>query len=649
MLLILAAGSSIAQFKFRVDLDMLVRDSVARAQRIAKKLARITRSQSSVKSAFRVAQISLSFNLPNGRQHKIFIERFCKQKGYWTLIGWSTATNIELSLSNGQKNTPLKVRRHKRGDVSEQLDLHPESKPGISAICEADKIDGILSLNIKGPTHDVVKVDLSPNGADLSDKEKGLFPELLKQELDILRTLKPGSIEWWNAANRIPYTDKPACTAGYIEDIIKSPAGNGVVFGWAVVSPHSANWIETSEGEIKLLSDGFRLNRSDVFRANEHSPWRSAQSGFIVEIPTVSAGMEVKLVSASSHGKTVLSQCIQRNSFKSPPKLAAEALFAIETRTNDFYKRAEKVDWPILKPLIDRQVYDNKNITPEVLDFGQPAQSPAISVIVPLYNRFDFMENQILEFSRDSSFTETAELIYVVDDPRITSQVVAEAYKLFELYKLPFRIIDGRENRGFSAANNLGADYASGDHLLFLNSDVIPTKAGWLDKMLSAFDTQNNVGAVGARLLFPDKSIQHSGMESVYLEDLNIWSNQHPGIGMSPRLDDDKVREVPAVTGACLLIPASLFSTINGWDTGYLLGDFEDSDLCFSLREAGYSILYQPQAELTHLERQSFSGIGNSDFRDRVTISNAIRHQKRWASMLEELNYNSSAATVETV
>ena len=78
------------------------------------------------------------------------------------------------------------------------------------------------------------------------------------------------------------------------------------------------------------------------------------------------------------------------------------------------------------------------------------------------------------------------------------------------------------------------------------------------------------------------------------------------------------------------------FEYVGGWDTGYLIGDFEDSDLCFKLRQQGLRMLYVPHVQLTHLERQSMTQIGSNDYRMRVTIFNAVRHQMRWGLSTED-------------
>jgi len=268
---------------------------------------------------------------------------------------------------------------------------------------------------------------------------------------------------------------------------------------------------------------------------------------------------------------------------------------------------------------------------------GNPTINPDVSVIVPLYGRSDFVEHQLLEFCRDAWFAQNAELIYVLDDPKLADSFPALAEYLYRLYRLPFKWVWGDVNRGYSGANNLGASQAAGTKLLFLNSDAFPQQPGWLQALLSVLDDHPEIGAVGPRLVFADGSIQHAGMEFMRRDELGIWINHHPFMGLDPKLDRaQELTMVPAVTGACLAIRRSDFDRIQGWDTGYLIGDFEDSDLCLKLRAEGLKIGYLPTVQLTHLERQSFKLLGQDDFRTRVTIYNAVRHQNRWQHLLEE-------------
>src|SRR5690606_23108641 len=154
--------------------------------------------------------------------------------------------------------------------------------------------------------------------------------------------------------------------------------------------------------------------------------------------------------------------------------------------------------------------------------------------------------------------------------------------------------------------------------------------------LIQVLQSYPDIGAVGPRLLFADGSLQHAGMQFLRREELGIWINHHPYMGLDPALDpNQELAILPSITGACMAMRRKDFERIGGWDTGYLIGDFEDSDLCLKLRNDGLKIAYLPTVQLTHLERQSFKLLGENEFRSRVVIYNAVRHQERWKKLIE--------------
>jgi len=185
------------------------------------------------------------------------------------------------------------------------------------------------------------------------------------------------------------------------------------------------------------------------------------------------------------------------------------------------------------------------------------------------------------------------------------------------------KTIVNERNLGFAVANNQGAAVASGRFLVLLNND---TKAlpGWLEAMLAHLESED-VGAVGARLLFGDGLIQHAGVIfNEVLSGVNTMAPTHYGFlapGEEPTVL--KRREVQAVTGACLATPRELYVRLGGLDEGFWNG-YEDVDYCLKIRHAGLRIVYEPQAALFHYESQS----GSQRFR-RV-MPNIARLEQRW-------------------
>ena len=264
----------------------------------------------------------------------------------------------------------------------------------------------------------------------------------------------------------------------------------------------------------------------------------------------------------------------------------------------------------------------------EVVQFGKAPDSPSVSVIVPLYGRFDFMRHQLANFADDPDF-QTADLIYVIDDPNILTGTYELAANFHLLFRVPFRIAWYGENRGYAGANNIGVRLARGERIVLLNSDVIPQHDGWLTKLSTALDDLPDAGMVGPLLQFGDGSIQHAGM---YPYSYMMWPgfllNKHKHRGMTWS-GGDEPSEHPLLTAACIMLRKSDFLAAGGFDEGYLVGDFEDSDLCLTLRKAGKRLYLVPSARLWHLERQSQSLDTAPVVRQMVTFYNAWRYRRK--------------------
>lgn len=271
---------------------------------------------------------------------------------------------------------------------------------------------------------------------------------------------------------------------------------------------------------------------------------------------------------------------------------------------------------------------------PEVIRFGAQPPAPAVSVVVPLYKVLDFLRFQLAAFAVDPAMA-GVELIFVLDSPEQRHEVEHLLTGLHALYNLPLTLVVQTANYGFSSACNTGARAASGAHVLFLNSDVIPDRPGWLPSLVAAMEDPRLV-AVGPKLLFDDQSLQHAGM--YFGRDLKGgWMNLHYHKGL-PRdfAPACEARLVPGVTGAAILVRAAAFEAVGGFSESYIIGDYEDSDLCLKLRAAGWEIGYRPEAELFHLERQSIQK-HDGYMRGVACLYNRRLHSGRWADLMERL------------
>lgn len=263
------------------------------------------------------------------------------------------------------------------------------------------------------------------------------------------------------------------------------------------------------------------------------------------------------------------------------------------------------------------------------LRFGPTPEAPEVSVVVPLHGRVDFMEMQLALFSARPD--PRAELIYVLDDPRRREETERLALAAEARFALPFRLVILERNWGFAPACNEGAKRARGRHLCLLNSDVFPPGTegmGFLAPLRARLDADPALGAVGPLLLFEDGTVQHRGMHFEPVRGLPPWPFPIHGGKAQPPPEGPDLLPAPAITGACLLLRRADWDSLGGFDEGFVIGDFEDSDLCLRLRERGLASAVDPAVRLYHLERQSQEGAAG--WRFNATLFNAWRHARRW-------------------
>jgi GT2 family glycosyltransferase len=268
-----------------------------------------------------------------------------------------------------------------------------------------------------------------------------------------------------------------------------------------------------------------------------------------------------------------------------------------------------------------------------VAQYGAPAAAPEVSIIVPLYQRIDLLEHQLAAFADDSEI-HGADLIYVLDSPQQSRELLDLAARLFPIYRVPFRIAVLAENVGFAGANNAGVSLARGRLLLLVNSDVLPDRPGWLGRMCAFYDATPNLGALGPKLLYEDDSIQHAGIYFHQRPGSFIWQDAHYFKGLHRTFPAANVpRPVPVVSGACLMMDRELYEQVGGLRDIYVRGDYEDSDLCLRMMDGGRQNWYLPEVELYHLEALSYQ----SNLRLPANRYNAWLHTHLWSEQIDAL------------
>ncbi|MBS3651560.1 glycosyltransferase family 2 protein [Pseudaminobacter sp. 19-2017] len=262
-------------------------------------------------------------------------------------------------------------------------------------------------------------------------------------------------------------------------------------------------------------------------------------------------------------------------------------------------------------------------------DYGQPRQAPLVSIVVPLYRVLDFLRFQLSGMATDPWLAENAEIIFVLDSPEIEDETKHMLGGLHILHGLPMKLVVMNRNGGYARACNAGTRFARGTVLVMLNSDVVPREPGWLQVLSRPLLEQPKLGAIGPKLIFEDGSLQHAGL---YFgrDQRGIWLNHHFYKGMPGRYSPAQVaRNVPGITGACLVTRRETYERVDGYTEDYVIGDYEDSDLCLKIRRLGLQIAYEPAACLYHFERRSIRR--SQDYMRGVASQyNAWLHTQRW-------------------
>jgi GT2 family glycosyltransferase len=251
---------------------------------------------------------------------------------------------------------------------------------------------------------------------------------------------------------------------------------------------------------------------------------------------------------------------------------------------------------------------------------------PAVSVVIPNRDNPD-------ELTRCLRSVETAQ------NPRVEVLIVengstrAETFAVYREWerRLNLRVLTWSQPFNYASINNYAVEHAAGDLILFLNNDVEAITPDWLTRLVG-YTAIPGVGAVGAKLYYPDDTIQHAGIaigiremcEHRYLG----WPRDHSGYVGNLCYSQN----VMAVTAACLLMPASLFRSLGGFDEQFQISA-NDVDLCLRVWEAGRRVLWASDVELYHYESKT-RGHEDSDDKRRRLAGEVRRFRRRWAKTL---------------
>lgn len=254
--------------------------------------------------------------------------------------------------------------------------------------------------------------------------------------------------------------------------------------------------------------------------------------------------------------------------------------------------------------------------------------SPLVSIVIPNRNHRGDLEKCV-----DSIITKSGYRNYEI----LIVENNSDEKDIFEYYEkigaaANVRVIHWREKFNYSAINNFAAKESKGGVLLFLNNDTQVINGDWLERLLE-FALRKDVGAVGAKLYYPDKTIQHAGiiMHAGGVASHCFRNYEGDADGYLGRLK--MVQNLSAVTGACVMVRKEVFEEAGGFDESFPL-TYNDVDLCLSLRKKGYLVVWTPYAELFHYEQKS-RGTDLSFENKKNLFSEAEKLKRKWGAFIE--------------
>lgn len=223
--------------------------------------------------------------------------------------------------------------------------------------------------------------------------------------------------------------------------------------------------------------------------------------------------------------------------------------------------------------------------------------SPLVSIIIPNKDQVETLDKCLK--SIEKSTYDNYEIIIVENNS--SEESTFKYYKRIQSEKI--KVICWKDEFNYSAINNFGVKHAHGEYLLLLNNDVEVITEGWIEEMLANCQ-RKDVGIVGAKLYYPDDTVQHAGIVigiggvagAVFVG----LPRKYTGYLHKASIQQD----LSAVTAACMMVRRPIYEEVGGLEEKLKVA-FNDVDFCLRVRERGYLVVYDPYVELYHYESKT--------------------------------------------
>jgi GT2 family glycosyltransferase len=253
-------------------------------------------------------------------------------------------------------------------------------------------------------------------------------------------------------------------------------------------------------------------------------------------------------------------------------------------------------------------------------------EDPVVSIIIPVYNKFNYTYNclkSILKFSGDKVIYE----IIIADD--CSNDLTIDIEKIVS----NITVLKTKENIGFLKNCNQAAKKVKGKYILFLNNDTQVQK-NWLLPLVELIENDDSIGAVGSKLLYESGLLQEAGC--ICWNDATALNYGKMGDPAMPEYN--YVKEVDYISGASIMIRKSVWEELNGFDETFAPAYCEDADICFLIRKKGLKVIYQPKSVVVHFEGIT-NGTKVSEGQKQYQVINKDKFYNKWKDTLVNENF----------
>lgn len=243
-----------------------------------------------------------------------------------------------------------------------------------------------------------------------------------------------------------------------------------------------------------------------------------------------------------------------------------------------------------------------------------------VTIIIPVYNCSSYTLGCLKSIERTCK--DIPLQVIIADDNSTDSTKYLEDNGAIQ-------VIHNKENMRFLKNCNNAAKSAKGQYIVFLNNDTI-VKDNWLQSLLSLIESDNNIGMVGSKLIYPNGKLQEAG--GILWRDGSAWNY---GNGQDPSLPEfNYVKESDYISGASIMIRSDIWEKLGGFDERFAPAYYEDTDIAFAIRKLGYKVMYQPKSEVVHFEGVS-NGTDTSSGQKAYQVENQKKFFEKWKDVLQ--------------